>query len=354
MSNYKYRNQSIFGPVFLIGIGTLFLLNNFGIVGELYWVNLARLWPVFLISLGIKIIFQDNLRWVHGIFSAVTALFLVGSVLIAPPDNWLKSEHPSLHQSYVELIENTRSAILTMEVDSSNIVIDSTSTIEYLGEFDFNYQGELIYLVDGNTEKDIFISLDQEDFDIFNLISLFGDEKLASAVSLSPSIPFEIEINLGSGTAELNLDKLQIERLSSNSGSGKINVTLPAGNFPVSLNSGSGIIQIDVPEANQLDMEIGVGSGIINVTLEDMATGDIDVDSGSGSISIELPDGIAVMVIGDGNGSVRVPSDYYGNNDDSYGSSMEGQWFSPEFNENERYLTIYFDVGSGSFRITER
>lgn len=47
------EQRAVIGGAILIGIGLLILMNNFGL---LWWVSLARLWPLVLIGVGLVIL----------------------------------------------------------------------------------------------------------------------------------------------------------------------------------------------------------------------------------------------------------------------------------------------------------
>lgn len=52
--DFRYTGDRKSGTgIFLLVLGTIFLLSNFG---YLHWFNFARLWPLFLIALGFLII----------------------------------------------------------------------------------------------------------------------------------------------------------------------------------------------------------------------------------------------------------------------------------------------------------
>jgi len=65
------NSRSIYRGLVLIGIGVLLLLANFGYVEWGFWWNMARLWPLLLIALGIRLMFRDS------VLAAVLAAALV-------------------------------------------------------------------------------------------------------------------------------------------------------------------------------------------------------------------------------------------------------------------------------------
>ena len=77
------NGRSLFGPIFLIGLGVYFLLRNMGIVSELNWAVALQLWPLLLIFIGINIIVQQVRRPFGTALSGLvglTAVALFGAV----------------------------------------------------------------------------------------------------------------------------------------------------------------------------------------------------------------------------------------------------------------------------------
>ncbi len=92
-TNTPPRRRSFFGPLLLIGIGTLWLLGTFGVisVGNL-WV-LLRLWPLLLIAAGLDLLFGRLHPLISALISLVTVGLAVAAVLFAPqlglaPGGW--------------------------------------------------------------------------------------------------------------------------------------------------------------------------------------------------------------------------------------------------------------------------
>ncbi len=50
------RRASALGPLFLITVGIVFLLNNLGVLDWSIWQSLVRLWPILLIAAGLDLL----------------------------------------------------------------------------------------------------------------------------------------------------------------------------------------------------------------------------------------------------------------------------------------------------------
>lgn len=63
----------------LVGIGLLFLLNNFGILGSQVWPLLVKFWPLILVCTGLLLVDQSG-KWGLYLSLALVVAVLVGAV----------------------------------------------------------------------------------------------------------------------------------------------------------------------------------------------------------------------------------------------------------------------------------
>ena len=52
----RRRRGSLVGPLILIGLGVVFLLNNLGILSWSVWEVIFRLWPILLVAIGLDLL----------------------------------------------------------------------------------------------------------------------------------------------------------------------------------------------------------------------------------------------------------------------------------------------------------
>ena len=50
------RRGGLIGPVILIGLGSVFLLINLGVLSWSVWTVIFRLWPVLLVAAGLDLL----------------------------------------------------------------------------------------------------------------------------------------------------------------------------------------------------------------------------------------------------------------------------------------------------------
>lgn len=96
---WEKRNHGSIWPLILIFIGTVFLLNNFGILPVDIWERIFDFWPLLLILIGVRIIlgkspFSNTIILIIGLI--FIAFILVFSISLVNPvfDQWLKVQFP--------------------------------------------------------------------------------------------------------------------------------------------------------------------------------------------------------------------------------------------------------------------
>ena len=75
------RRGGVVGPLILIFIGAVFLLQNVGYLPPNFWVNLWRLWPLILVLVGIELLLAHRIPWL-AVAGLAGAVLVVGAVAI--------------------------------------------------------------------------------------------------------------------------------------------------------------------------------------------------------------------------------------------------------------------------------
>lgn len=75
------RPRKVIGPMVLIGLGTIFLLNNLGLLDWSIWSSLWRLWPILLIAAGLDMVFGRKTPWASWVIAGLMVITVGGVVL---------------------------------------------------------------------------------------------------------------------------------------------------------------------------------------------------------------------------------------------------------------------------------
>jgi hypothetical protein len=107
-----FRRNEIAGPVFMIGLGLIFLLSSLRLIGWGAWDILWRLWPVLLVSVGLEIIVGRRSLWIS-ILIVLVILAGLGGVI------WFYGSGPVAGES---MSGNQVNQILG-DIDSADVTI---------------------------------------------------------------------------------------------------------------------------------------------------------------------------------------------------------------------------------------
>lgn len=344
----KYK-PALFWPALLIGVGVLLLLSNLGIVGKISLINVFRLWPLILVAVGLQILFGRDNPWMSNLIAVAVVLCAVAFLAYAPIMGWTPQRDASLiSEQFAVPNGKTESAVVSIDSNSDRLEVFALRDTGNVFEADITHSGRVEFHHSGDRDKTISLKLHEDDF--FNFGSWIDPQGASSSIGISPLVMVDLKVDHGSGAATLNLVELLLSSLEVDSGSGPVTVILPSGEYPVNLECGSGSLTIDMDKFALLDLDASVGSGRMLVNLGDSAQGYLELDSGSGNISISVPEDVGVWLSGStGSGTVSVPRSWQ----QTRLGEDSGTWESPGFEQASYQVFIEFNVGSGNLRIIQ-
>lgn len=277
------------GAVFLIIIGTIFLLNTTGALSWSVWLLLLRFWPVFIIIAGIQIILGKTrfgavsiglialvIYTVIAIFAIIsTGLHIRGNDVIKPAwrerVNNVLLKDPGDIKSLEDSFEVTPDEVDQIEMDlnvgigkfilsddsANNSVIFKSKYFENMGEPNYT---------SGIDERTLEIDLSQKDnFEIWGFKSRSPEYNL----QLPDVRPIQkLDLNIGAGEGDIDLNRVGIEEMNLEVGAGKLEVELGENSLPQNpskVEVGTGELVIYVPEGTEykIKYEVGVGEAKI-------------------------------------------------------------------------------------------
>lgn len=348
--NENRRFPNLFWPVLFIGVGTLIFLSNLEIITPINPAVLWRLWPVFLVIIGINLLFGRNNRILASVFSGALALAIVAFLLFSPQLVDVIPMPETTTDTFEAPLNGTQSAEIDLDFDRGNLTVSDLKSGGNLFEAVVTHNEKINFQNTGTTNQKVRLSLNSSG--TLQMGDWFSDQQNVADIGLATGVPLAINIDIGSGNADLFLADLEIEKLEANSGSGSLEVEMPAGDFSSVFGSGSGSISIETAPGSALDLRADVGSGRITIRIGEDSFGEVDLESGSGSITVTLPEGVAVQLRGEtGSGSVNLPRDFVRTAGQDGVTGDSGTWQSAGFAQAEEQLYINFSLGSGSLRV---
>lgn len=320
--------DSAWFAIILISFGLIFLLNNFGILPWEFWNVIWRFWPLLLVLLGLQAVIGKS-RWAN-LAVTITGLCFVIIILIVSAtsvnlqfNQWMQNQIPwwpstnlafkgfgqektqkitTAHDEFKgvkkrEISVKIGSAAFSLEDDTSQNFFD-VDAIYCEGSGEIKVESE-------QNNSQLKIDLSTKSISSFGF-GWMGVCRRNYDISLGqPDLATDLEVNLGSGKGELDLEKLKVGALDVDLGSGSMNLSpknnsIPSGKFKVDVGSGS--VKINIPEKVGLNLNYDVGSGLLKVagssfdgdgsyTSPDYKSAEtkleLDIKLGSGVVTIE-------------------------------------------------------------------
>ena len=303
------HSRSFFWPILLIGIGTMLLLNNLGIVAWNTWNLIWRFWPLLLVAIGIDVLFGQRSA-LGAILSALLVLavlaMIAGAVFFADQLPLISriTEDTSWETARVEHpLEDIKSAYVFIDYTSLPGNLYALEDSDDLIEGNLAYQGELVFEVD---QRGDFANLTLDSRWTGTWTGVQSRPNTEWEIGVSPKIPLEISLDSGSGSCFFDLSDLMVADLVLDSGSGSIQLILPANqSFDFWLDSGSGSLRIDIPEDTGVRVELDSGSGSFNPGANfDLVSGNRRDNGVWESENYDEAEYIIEMTIDQGSGSV--------------------------------------------------
>jgi hypothetical protein len=348
---FQYR--SLFWPILLIGVGVVWLMANLDLIPTPSLRLLIRMWPLFLIVGGLDILFGRRSPVIGGLIGLGAVALVVALLYFAPTlDIGTGGDLKTL--TFSEPVGAATSANIDLDLERYPTTIKALSASNLLIDAELDTYTDVSFSARGDQKKTVSLApIEDYTFDLDWIDEIARDARWE--IGLSPEVPLDLVIDIGSGSVTLDFLDLDLTDLMVDGGSGSVKLALPSSvsKYDMEIDGGSGSFDIEIEAGADIDAIMDVGSGSFTIEIGSGADVDMNVDGGSGSITFNVPNdvGVRVDVRDKGSGSVRVPNSYelvddYGDDDRD-----TGIWESDDFNTAAHRVEILFDPGSGSFTL---
>jgi len=255
----RKRGVSLVGPVILIGLGVVFLLNNLGMLAWSVWEVIFRLWPVLLIAAGLELIIGRRSVWGSLLALVLTLAVLAGAL-------WLFGA--GIGTGRVVAAEEIRQALNgatqaeviiapavgTLHVDALRESASLVEGVIHLG------RGERVTRDFAIEDEKASLALRSEGTTFSPFVGWWGDER-GWDLGLTPGVPLQLEISLGAGQSDVDLTGLMVSNLDVSMGVGQTRVILPdEGRFQAKIDCAIGQTIVVIPAG--LEARIRVDTGL--------------------------------------------------------------------------------------------
>lgn len=327
------RYRSIFWPVLLIGFGVIWLLVNTGLLPGWSWAGLWRLWPLFLIAIGLDLLIARRSAIVGALVALASLALIVAIILAGGYFGYRERAFQVATDQFSEPIGVAESSRIELDFSVGPATVFALSEDELLFDAEVTHVGEMDFEVSGTSSKAIRLDEVQANVDL-GWFDLVDKDELRWDVGITKRIPVTMEIKGGVGESELDLGDLQLEGLVVDVGVGDLSLSLPASEveYAVRLDGGVGETNIDIARGANVTLTIDGSVGDVRINLPSNA--EVRVDASVGVGNIRLPSGFERVSGSDGN---------------IVGES--GVWETSGYGNADVRITIKYDGGVGDLTI---
>ncbi len=239
------------GPLVLIFIGGVFLLQNAGYLPPNFWMNLWRLWPLVLVLAGIELLLAHRVPWLAlvGLAAIVLVLgaFASGSSLSTGPTA------PAVTRASQTDLGGATQAAVTVRFGAGQLNIsplvpltdNQLATTTYTGPPDLEPHAS--YSPDGGTgQLEYQVSGHGPGFMPF----VGARPEARMDLKLSPKVPItSLNVQTGATDAHLDLSNLLVSNLDVNVGAASTWIRLPeaARTTNAHIAGGASVITLEIP-----------------------------------------------------------------------------------------------------------
>ena len=255
------RGGGIAINITVIAAATAILLGNLGYLAIDLWGTLLRLWPIFLIALGIDVIFGRRSAWGSLVAFVLIIAILAGGFLLfgVVGERALAADRQLVTQS----LGDASRATINIEPGAARLSVHA----EDLG--DKLLTGAVSAGSSQNVQEAYSVQSGRAVYTLQtggNPMIFPGRSSWRWNLALNKDIPVDLNVNLGAGEAKIDLSGMDISRLSLDMGVGNTEVTLPAtGDFQAEIDGAVGQLILRIPRNVAVHLE--ADTGLANLSL---------------------------------------------------------------------------------------
>ncbi len=306
---------------------------NLGLLPGWSWAGLWRLWPLFLIAIGLDLLIARRSAIVGAVVALVTLALIVALIFAGGLLGYSSNRVEVITEQFSEPLGQAESAAIELDLsvgpttiyalDNEDLLFDAQVT--HIGELDFTVTGEELKTIVLDEQQ---VSVNEGWFDFIDQDNLEWD------IGITPLIPIDLKILGGVGETELDLSKLLLEAVVVDVGVGDLTLSLPGSD-------------------DLYEVRIDGGVGETNVEIERGANLTLTIDGAVGDVTVDVPSNAEVRVDASiGVGNIRLPSGFErlsGSDEGFVGDS--GIWETSGYGNADLQITISFEGGVGDFSV---
>lgn len=296
MKETKRQQVNFLGPMLLIFVGCVLLLNVLGIIDWSIWWSILQLWPIFLIAAGLELLIGRRSRAGSLFVALLVMVILVGALLLTTAGSGtggLASQQirqPRDDATQAEIAIDPGLGVLRLDA-----LPESADLIR--GEILLNWDEEIReeFASEGG-QASYSLTTTGEAWEPFR----FWNSHRVWDLGLSPGARLALRPDIVVGQNEIDLTGLDLSDLNANMALGWTKVTLPAeGRFQAKVSGAMGGITIIIPEGMAVRLNAGTAMVLRQVPADFQQQDNVFTSPGYASADdrVDLEVGLAMGVL---------------------------------------------------------
>lgn len=261
MNGRNYRRGEVVWPILLVTIGTILLLNNFGITDWNLWELALQLWPALLLAAGVDLLIPRRSVWGTALAVVLVAGVFAGSLyLLANVD-----QRPIDGVSVAETVGQADEAFVLLAPGVGELKLDGEASDGLVVDGIVEPLRDERILVTSDLQAGVVNVEIRQDLDNGVNFWLPGRRGVWH-LSLASSLPLRVQTDVGVGLQDLDLAGTMLDRANISFGVGTVEVTLPVGrDVVIEIDGGIGDVVLRVPAGSGLQLNVGDGLQAVTV-----------------------------------------------------------------------------------------
>lgn len=299
------RRPPILGPVILIGIGVLALLQNFDMLPGNFWQTIWRFWPVILILVGVEIIIgRTPLPWgLSFLLSLVIIAGTIGGMVYLASQTTEETPLSAVEMQHIERdLKGSTSASVQLHFGAGHLSVSSTSGGQLMvGDF-AQANGNAQVNIDqsgSNARGSLTLETPSNQMGPFLTTGRANEWR----VQLNNGIPLDLRVDSGASTNDLDLTNLKLSQLRVEAGLSTNTIRLAnSGVYSARISGGLSTTTVYVPEGMAARIRIQGGLSSVDVDESRFArSGDqyvsANYDSAANKVELTIESGLSTIAV---------------------------------------------------------
>jgi hypothetical protein len=303
----------VVGPLILIFLGAVFLLQNTGYLPANFWMNLWRLWPLILVLVGIELLLAHRVPWLalagFGAVVLVLGAVATNTSMVMPGS---AGSPVAVTNSAQTDLQGANQAAVTVRFGAGQLVLGPIERPQPNALAQMNYQGppQLAPMprytpVSGGVGQLEYQTSGRDGPDFLPFGNGHADAATLN-VNLAPGVPItSLTIETGATDARLDLSNLRVNTLDMSIGAATTFVRFPeaAGLTSAHISGGASTITLEIPPGVAAQIQHHGGLTTLNVDqsrfpqVNDSLFRSPDYDTAQNKVDLNIETGVTTITI---------------------------------------------------------